>query len=81
MPGTTSVSDGRFTDERSAHPRAARRAGTRRLAALGHPVFCADVWGERTQPQAEPEIGPLIGAMAARAWEATTRFLRETLPA
>ncbi|MBL0888341.1 dienelactone hydrolase family protein [Myceligenerans indicum] len=38
-------------------------ARARRLAALGHPVFCADVWGERTQPRTEPEIGPLIGAM------------------
>ncbi|WP_084099535.1 dienelactone hydrolase family protein [Demequina sp. NBRC 110051] len=28
----------------------------------GIAVFAADVWGERTQPQSEDEIGPLIGA-------------------
>lgn len=35
----------------------------RRYAALGFSVFAADVWGERTTPTSEPEIGPLIGGM------------------
>ncbi|MEU5099106.1 dienelactone hydrolase family protein [Streptomyces sp. NPDC020996] len=35
-----------------------------RLAAAGHPVFLADVWGERATPVSVDEIGPLIGAMA-----------------
>lgn len=35
-----------------------------RLAAAGHPVFLADVWGERATPASVTEIGPLIGAMA-----------------
>ena len=34
-----------------------------RLAALGHPVLAADVWGERRLPGSEAEIGPLIGGM------------------
>jgi len=33
------------------------------LAAHGHPVFAADLWGERTLPTSEAEIGPLIGGM------------------
>lgn len=40
-------------------------AHARRLAAAGYPVFLADVWGERTLPRAESEIGPLIGGMVA----------------
>lgn len=36
----------------------------RRLAAAGHPVFVADLWGERATPASHSEIGPLIGAMA-----------------
>ncbi|WUS95233.1 dienelactone hydrolase family protein [Streptomyces sp. NBC_00708] len=35
-----------------------------RLAEAGHPVFVADLWGERTAPASDIEIGPLIGAMA-----------------
>ncbi|WP_185992970.1 dienelactone hydrolase family protein [Streptomyces sp. 130] len=35
-----------------------------RLAEAGHPVFLADVWGERATPSSAAEIGPLIGAMA-----------------
>ncbi|MCS5713145.1 dienelactone hydrolase family protein [Herbiconiux sp. CPCC 205716] len=34
-----------------------------RYAALGFTVFAADVWGDRLTPQAESEIGPLIGGM------------------
>jgi len=34
-----------------------------RLAAQGHPVLAADVWGERRLPGSEAEIGPLIGGM------------------
>ncbi|MBO0610113.1 dienelactone hydrolase family protein [Myceligenerans salitolerans] len=37
----------------------------RRLAALGRPVFCADIWGARTRPRTMAEIGPLIGGMVA----------------
>lgn len=37
----------------------------RRIAELGLAVFAADVWGERTQPASESEIGPLIGSMTA----------------
>ncbi|NUR88350.1 MAG: hypothetical protein HOY71_30045, partial [Nonomuraea sp.] len=37
----------------------------RRLAEHGHPVLVADVWGERTLPRTDAEIGPLIGAMLA----------------
>ncbi|WP_210636757.1 dienelactone hydrolase family protein [Streptomyces sp. GESEQ-13] len=36
----------------------------RRLADAGHPVFLADVWGDRTTPASVDEIGPLIGGMA-----------------
>lgn len=36
-----------------------------RLAGLGFAVFAADVWGDRTQPATQPEIGPLIGGMVA----------------
>jgi dienelactone hydrolase len=35
-----------------------------KLAARGLTVFAADVWGERTTPTAQTEIGPLIGSMA-----------------
>jgi dienelactone hydrolase len=35
------------------------------LAVQGHPVFIADVWGDRRLPLAFPEIGPLIGGMAS----------------
>lgn len=35
-----------------------------RLVDAGHPVFLADVWGERTTPTSNDEIGPLIGSMA-----------------
>jgi dienelactone hydrolase len=35
----------------------------RRYAALGFTVFAADVWGDRTTPASEAEIGPLIGGM------------------
>ena len=34
-----------------------------RLADLGHAVLVADVWGDRTLPATQPEIGPLIGGM------------------
>ncbi|BDZ40089.1 dienelactone hydrolase family protein [Microbacterium suwonense] len=34
------------------------------LAGGGLVVFAADVWGDRTTPTAQAEIGPLIGAMA-----------------
>lgn len=39
-------------------------ANARRLVDLGCTVFAADVWGERTTPATQPEIGPLIGGMA-----------------
>ncbi|WP_185972386.1 dienelactone hydrolase family protein [Georgenia yuyongxinii] len=35
----------------------------RHLAGLGFAVFAADVWGNRTTAQDQPEIGPLIGSM------------------
>lgn len=35
-----------------------------RLAEAGHPVFLADVWGERATPSSVTEIGPLISGMA-----------------
>lgn len=38
-------------------------ATARRYAELGYAVFAADVWGERTTPANEGEIGPLIGGM------------------
>ncbi|WP_151775336.1 dienelactone hydrolase family protein [Streptomyces abyssomicinicus] len=34
-----------------------------RLAGAGHPVFMADLWGERAAPASPAEIGPLIGSM------------------
>jgi len=37
----------------------------RRLAALGYAVFAADVWGDRTTPTEESQIGPLIGGMVS----------------
>jgi len=40
-------------------------AHARRYAGLGYAVFAADVWGDRHQPAGGPDIGPLIGAMAA----------------
>jgi dienelactone hydrolase len=42
----------------------------RDLAALGYPVFAADVWGGRTRPTSQDEIGPLIGSMVTdrRRW-------------
>ncbi|MFG1928785.1 dienelactone hydrolase family protein [Cryptosporangium sp. NPDC048952] len=36
-----------------------------RLALRGHPVFVADVWGDRLLPRDAAEFGPLIGEMAA----------------
>ncbi|GGD70669.1 dienelactone hydrolase family protein [Microbacterium murale] len=39
------------------------------LAARGLTVFAADVWGDRATPTAQPEIGPLIGAMAGNRHE------------
>ncbi|WP_167756930.1 dienelactone hydrolase family protein [Leifsonia flava] len=39
-------------------------ATAERYAALGFAVLAADVWGDRTTPATEPEIGPLIGGMA-----------------
>ena len=36
-----------------------------RYAGLGFAVLAADVWGERTVPETEPQIGPLIGGMAS----------------
>lgn len=39
-------------------------AAATRLAEAGHPVFLADVWGERFAPASDAEIGPLIGSMA-----------------
>jgi dienelactone hydrolase len=35
----------------------------RRIGQLGFAAFAADVWGDRTQPATEAEIGPLIGGM------------------
>lgn len=37
----------------------------RDLAEAGHAVFAADVWGGRTRPTSEDEIGPLIGSMVS----------------
>lgn len=37
----------------------------RGLTELGFAVFAADVWGDRTQPQHESDIGPLIGSMVS----------------
>ncbi|HWK91045.1 MAG TPA: dienelactone hydrolase family protein [Luteimicrobium sp.] len=36
-----------------------------RVARLGLTVFAADVWGDRTLPASDAEIGPLIGGMVA----------------
>jgi dienelactone hydrolase len=36
-----------------------------RLAAHGHSVLVADLWGDRRQPADETEFGPMIGAMVA----------------
>lgn len=54
-----------------------------RLAALGFPVFAADVWGERQQPTAEPEIGPLIGSMVSdrQRWMGRLTAAHEALAA
>lgn len=43
-----------------------------RLAARGLAVFAADVWGDRTTPTAQSEIGPLIRSMASNrpGWQA-----------
>jgi dienelactone hydrolase len=36
-----------------------------RLAAEGHPVLVADLWGERRRPADQAEFGPMIGALVA----------------
>lgn len=40
-------------------------ATAHRYAELGYAVFAADVWGDRHTPAGGPDIGPLIGGMAA----------------
>ncbi|MEG3615229.1 dienelactone hydrolase family protein [Isoptericola haloaureus] len=40
-------------------------AVARGLVRLGYAVFAADVWGDRTRPATQDEIGPLIGAMVS----------------
>ncbi|MCW4385667.1 dienelactone hydrolase family protein [Salinibacterium sp. SYSU T00001] len=54
-----------------------------RYAGLGFAVFAADVWGERTTPTSEPEIGPLIGAMVGDRprWLARIRAAHEAFEA
>ncbi len=45
-----------------------------RLAECGYAVFGADVWGDRTTPEEQPEIGPLIGAMVGNRSEWIARI-------
>lgn len=51
------------------------------LAVLGHPVFVADLWGERRQPVDQAEFGPMIGAMAddRPRWLGRVRAAHEAL--
>ena len=44
------------------------------LAERGHAVFAADIWGERTRPGSEAEIGPLIGSMVGNHAEWIARL-------
>lgn len=44
------------------------------LAERGHAVFAADIWGERTRPASEAEIGPLIGSMVGNHAEWIARL-------
>jgi len=45
------------------------------LAARGLAVFAADVWGDRTTPTEQQQIGPLIGSMAGDRREWQTRIV------
>ncbi len=45
-----------------------------KIAERGYAVFAADVWGDRTLPASEPEIGPLIGGMVGRRGEWIARI-------
>jgi dienelactone hydrolase len=55
----------------------------RRYADLGFAVFAADVWGDRTSPATESEIGPLIGGMVGNRerWMGRIAAAHETLAA
>ncbi|WP_402463891.1 dienelactone hydrolase family protein [Isoptericola aurantiacus] len=44
------------------------------LARLGFPVLAADVWGDRTLPTTQEEIGPLIGSMVSNRSRWTARL-------
>ncbi|WP_167132566.1 dienelactone hydrolase family protein [Paramicrobacterium chengjingii] len=44
------------------------------LAAQGYIVFAADVWGDRTAPADDSEIGPLIASMAKNRTEWMNRI-------
>lgn len=58
-------------------------ATARRIAELGYAVFAADLWGGRTLPRSESEIGSLIGGMAGdrRRWMARVAAARATAAA
>lgn len=46
----------------------------RQLAERGYAVFAADVWGDRTTPKEQPEIGPLMGSMVGNRPEWLARI-------
>jgi dienelactone hydrolase len=46
----------------------------RRLAERGYAVFAADVWGDRTTPTEQTEIGPLMGSMVGNRPEWIARI-------
>lgn len=52
-------------DVRSRAANAAMLLIARQLADRGHPVFVADLWGERRVPTTESEAGPLIGHLVS----------------
>lgn len=56
-------------------------AKARRLAEVGHPVFMADVWGDRRTPTSELEVGHLLASMAAdrSRWMARIAAAHRTL--
>jgi dienelactone hydrolase len=49
-------------------------ATARQLADRGFAVFGADVWGDRTTPAEQHEIGPLIGSMVGNRPEWSARI-------
>ena len=46
----------------------------RQLAGRGYAVFAADVWGDRTAPNEQHEIGPLMGSMVGNRPEWLARI-------